>query len=420
MLGFDFPHHVIELFGRGTVQGRFHTAVGRRDASIRIAGRQCFDRHRPRYVPHFAWALRQGHVSRFRACDRQAYAGRDKRAIVVMHVLPVRRVSNGLRAIIFACGIQVFDALQSRSHARLRLVEQIFRIRSAERLHGFVGIAHQQQARSAIMQGLKQGETSQRRILEIVDDQHVWNIGIPYVRHGLGGVDHQLRRIKTVFAGIGCTNRRIVFLTQREGETPLGAQAFATRVKLAIPAGRAGDEHVFKLRFRTDLVHACKHVSQLVGECVGGIVGHQSGPFGNSEIDAQQIAGGALVAMLPMFHMRCKHLADDHILFGAVQQFRQRFALCGSCGRQQAECDGRQCGDRSSLRNRRQFTDRAIAQHVGDLSAGHRHHGIRITIQLHRGDQHVQRKLGFSTARRSRNQRDVSKIFQIHHASQHY
>ena len=76
----------------------------------------------------FAWALRQGHVSRFRACDRQAYAGRDKRAIVVMHVLPVRRVSNGLRAIIFACGIQVFDALQSRSHARLRLVEQIFRI----------------------------------------------------------------------------------------------------------------------------------------------------------------------------------------------------------------------------------------------------------------------------------------------------
>ena len=49
------------------------------------------------------------------------------------------------------------------------------------------------------------------------------------------------RRIKTVFAGIGCTNRRIVFLTQREGETPLGTQAFTTRVKLAIPAGRAGD-----------------------------------------------------------------------------------------------------------------------------------------------------------------------------------
>ena len=192
MLGFDLPHHVIELFGRGTVQGRFHTAVGRRDASIRIAGRQCFDRHRPRYVPHFAWALRQGHVSRFRACDRQAYAGRDKRAIVIMYVLPVRRVSNGLRAIIFACGIQVFDALQSRSHARLRLVEQIFRIRSTERLHGFVGIAHQQQTRPAIMQSLKQSETSQRRILEIVDDQHVWNIGIPYVRHGLGGVDHQL------------------------------------------------------------------------------------------------------------------------------------------------------------------------------------------------------------------------------------
>ena len=88
--------------------------------------------------------------------------------------------------------MQVFDALQTRSHARLRLVEQIFRIRSTERLHGFVGIAHQQQTRPAIMQGLKQGETSQRRILEIVDDQHVWNIGIPYVRHGLGGVDHQL------------------------------------------------------------------------------------------------------------------------------------------------------------------------------------------------------------------------------------
>ena len=192
MLGFDLPHHVIELFGRGTVQGRFHTAVGRCDASIRIAGRQCFDRHRTRYVPHFARALRQGHVSRFRTCDRQAYAGRDKRAIVVMHVLPVRRVSHGVRAIFFACGMQVFDALQTRSHARLRLVEQIFRIRSAECLHGFVGIAHQQQARPAIMQGLKQGETSQCRILEIVDDQHVWNIGIPYVRHGLGGVDHQL------------------------------------------------------------------------------------------------------------------------------------------------------------------------------------------------------------------------------------
>ena len=160
MLGFDLPHHVIELFGRGTVQGRFHTAVGRHDTSIRIAGRQCFDRHRPRYVPHFAWSLRQRHVSRFRACDRQAYASRDKSAIVVMHALSVRRVSNGLRAIIFACGIQVFDAFQSRSHARLRLVEQIFRIRSAERLHCFVGIAHQQQARPAIMQGLKQGEAA--------------------------------------------------------------------------------------------------------------------------------------------------------------------------------------------------------------------------------------------------------------------
>ena len=192
MLGFDLPHHVVELFGCGTVQSCFHAAISGRDASIRIAGRQHFDRHRARYVPHFARTLRQGHVSRFHACDRQAYAGRDKRPIVVMRVLPVRRVLHGLRTIVFACSIQVFDALQSRSHARLCLVEQIFRIRSTERLHGFVGIAHQQQTRPAIMQSLKQGETSQRRILEIVDDQHVWNIGIPYVRHGLGSVDHQL------------------------------------------------------------------------------------------------------------------------------------------------------------------------------------------------------------------------------------
>ena len=31
--------------------------------------------------------------------------------------------------------------------------------------------------------------------------------------------------------------------------------------------------------------------------------------------------------MLPMLHMRSQYLADDHILFRTVQQFRQRFAL---------------------------------------------------------------------------------------------
>ena len=126
------------------------------------------------------------------------------------------------------------------------------------------------------MQGFKQCETSQRRILKIVDDQHVRNIGFLYARHGFGGVDHQLRRIETIFARIRRTDRLIVFLTQGEGETPLSAQAFATFVKHAVPAGRTGDQHVFELRFRANLVHACEHVAQLVGECVGGIVGHQS------------------------------------------------------------------------------------------------------------------------------------------------
>ncbi|MBY8967674.1 hypothetical protein KHP57_18450, partial [Algiphilus sp. NNCM1] len=74
--------------------------------------------------------------------------------------------------------------------------------------------------------------------MKIVDDQHVRNIGFLYARHGFGGVDHQLRRVETIFARIRRTDRLIVFLTQGEGETPLSAQAFATFVKHAVPAGR--------------------------------------------------------------------------------------------------------------------------------------------------------------------------------------
>ena len=125
MLSFDLPHHVVELFGRGTVQGRFHTAVGRRDTSARIVGRQRFDGHRAWHIAHFAGTIGQRHVRRLRACDRQAHSRRDKRAIVAMHALLVR---HGLRGIAFVRRLQTFDAFKPRSHARLRLVEQIFRI----------------------------------------------------------------------------------------------------------------------------------------------------------------------------------------------------------------------------------------------------------------------------------------------------
>ena len=51
--------------------------------------------------------------------------------------------------------------------------------------------------------------------------------------------------------------------------------------------GSAGDQHVFEFRFRADLVHAGKHVAQLVGEGVGGVVHHHARPVGDHEVGAQ-------------------------------------------------------------------------------------------------------------------------------------
>ena len=121
--------------------------------------------------------------------------------------------------------------------------------------------------------------------------------------------------------------------------------------------------------------------------------------------------------MLGMFGMSGEHAADDHVLFGPVEQFRQGLSDMRSHGGHDAERDGWQGGDGACLRDRGQFADHGVAEPVGHLSAGDRHHGVRVAMPLHRGDQRVKREPGLAAAGCPRNQCRVIEIVHIHHVS---
>ena len=254
MFGFDFPHHVVEFFDGGTVHRGFKTAVVR----LRYGDGR-----------HFAGAVRQRVVGRFRAGDGQAHAAR--------HRGQVRAFGHMGR----------FQPYQSRAQSRLRHVEQIFRVRSAERLHRLVGVADEQQSHATVAQCGEKVEAGECGVLEIVDDDEFRQVGRFGFVHGGRGVDHELRGVETVLVRICLVDGLVVFGAQREGEPPLHAQSFASFVERAVLVGSAGDQHVFEFRFRADLVHAGKHVAQLVGEGVGGVVHHHARPVGDHEVGAQ-------------------------------------------------------------------------------------------------------------------------------------
>ena len=167
----------------------------------------------------------------------------------------------------------------------------------------------------------------------------------------------------------------------------MGTHAFMPLVERAILTGGTCNQPILEFGFCADLIHAGEHVTQLVGKGVGGIVDHHARPVGHREIRAQQVADGTFVTTIRMVHMRGEHATDDHVLFGAVEQLRQRQTRTRAHGRHDAEGHSRQCGDRSGLRNRGQLTNHPVAQVIGDLPTRYRHHGLRIAIPPHRGDQ---------------------------------
>ncbi len=205
-----------------------------------------------------------------------------------------------------------------------------------------------------------------------------------------------------------------VFSAERERQTPLDAQPFTALVDLAL-ACHAYDQRVLRFRLRADFVHAREHVAQLVGEGVVGVIHRHSRPVGHGEIRAQQLAGGAFVAAFAMFRMSREHPPDDHVLFGAIEQFRQRQAGARAHGGHDAERDRGKRGDRAGLRHRRQFVDHPVSQCIGDLPAGNRHHRRGVSVPLHRGDQHTQREFGLAAAGGARHQRGLREIIHIHH-----
>ena len=190
MFGFDAPCHVVELFDRGTV----HRGV---QASVVFLGR--LGRR------HFARTLRQRVIHFLHAGDSEAHTARH-------------------RATIGAVGRMIrFETHQTRPQSGLGRIEQIFRVRSAERLHRFVGIADEQQAHATAMQRRKEIEARERGVLEIIDDDEFRQVFLLSLVHGRGRVDHEPRGVETELVRIGVLDGLVVFAAQREGEPPLHA-----------------------------------------------------------------------------------------------------------------------------------------------------------------------------------------------------
>ncbi len=106
MLGFDLPHHVVEFFGRRTVQRGLHAAV----VGQPVRFRQSSERPCARDLRHFPRPVRQRLVGLFDAGDGKADARGEQRAVVDR--------PHGVR----------FEAFQPRPHACFRRFEQVFRI----------------------------------------------------------------------------------------------------------------------------------------------------------------------------------------------------------------------------------------------------------------------------------------------------
>ena len=169
---FDLPHHVVsELQMRNGTEAvsRCHQP---RDASIRIAGRQFHDRHRARYVPHFAG--RSGRARQSVPCLQSTGS------------LGSRQASDS-RQCAFCCSTRFLHGIAFvRRLSRFSTRSNLAPMRACAWLNRYSGYDPRNlctassglpttgRDASRVHAGAsKQCGSSQRRILEIVDDQHV-------------------------------------------------------------------------------------------------------------------------------------------------------------------------------------------------------------------------------------------------------